>query len=315
MCAIQMDESLFDKAIEIVLDAPKHDLAAKIGAFTVASGTEDILYSPVDSDIIFGRLQDPEPKTTIKAAETASKAFGSWAKTSPADRKAVLDKLVSLMEPRLYRMAAECVLSTGMTRDCAFNEAVTAIETVKKAAAACNSPLGKPRGVWAVISLRSSPLAAPVGYAAMAIAAGNSVVVMPSGACPKPVFSAYELFKLAGVPDGVINVVCDRIDRFIPELCDTLEVIGTVASGCGPAMDDLMFLAVDDDMQFVNEVKGMNPVVVAAPGDVKKAAVTILESATANSGMGLYACSKVLVRAEDERNLLEIGRASCRERV
>ncbi len=67
----QMDDGLFDKAVENVLDAPKHDLTAKIGSFDIASGTEDILYSPVDSTVIFGRLQDPEPKTTERAVEAA----------------------------------------------------------------------------------------------------------------------------------------------------------------------------------------------------------------------------------------------------
>ena len=304
MCALQMDDAQFDKFIDIVLDAPKHDCTAKIGHFDIASGTEDILYSPVDDAIIFGRLQDPEPGTAARAATVASEAFKTWSSTSPSERKEILLKVATLMEPRLYRMAAEVVLSTGMAREDAFNEAVTAIEAVKEAAAACDSPMGKPLGVWAVVALRSSPLASPVGYAAKAIAAGNTVVLVPSGACPKPVFSAFDVFRTAGLPDGVLNVVCDRVDRFIPELCDTLEVMGTVASGCGPAMDEMMFLAVDDDMHFVNEVKGMNPVVVSAPGDMKKAASAILESAFVNSGMGLYACSKVFVKAEEERALL-----------
>ena len=42
MCALQMDDAQFDKFIEIVLDAPKRDCTAKIGAFDIASGTEDI---------------------------------------------------------------------------------------------------------------------------------------------------------------------------------------------------------------------------------------------------------------------------------
>ena len=304
MCALQMDDAQFDKFIEIVLDAPKHDCTAKIGAFDIASGTEDIIYSPIDDTIIFGRLQDPEPGTAERAAKVANEAFAKWSSSSPSERKEILLKAAAMMEPKLYRMAAEVVLSTGMAREDAFNEAVTAIEAVKAAASACDSPMGKPLGVWAVIALRSSPLASPIGYAAMAIAAGNTVVLMPSGACPRPVFSVFDIFRSAGLPDGVLNIVCDRIDRFIPELCDTLEVMGTVASGCGPSMDELMFLAVDDDMHFVNEVKGMNPVVVSAPSDMKKAASAILESAAVNAGTGLFACSKVFVKAEEERALL-----------
>ena len=306
MSAPQFDETLIDNAIETVLDGPKHDCAAKIGAFTIASGTEDILYSPIDDTIIFGRLQDPEPGTASKAADVAYGAFAEWSAVPPAGRKAVLEKLYDLMKPRLYRMAAEVLVSTGMNRIDAFNEAVAALNSVKKAADACDGSMGKPVGVVAVVSIQSSPLAIPVAYAAMALAGGNTVVLMPSGACPKPVFAAYELFKLAGVSDGAINVVCDRVDRWIGDLCDNLNVYGVVASGCGQIMDDMMFLAVDDDLRFVNEIKGMNPVVVSSPGDMKKAANTILDSACSGSGRGLYACSKVFVKAEEARDLLAI---------
>lgn len=304
MSVPQFDDTLMDKAIETVLDGPKHDCAAKIGAFTIASGTEDILYSPIDDTIIFGRLQDPEPGTADKAVDVANEAFAKWSSTSPAERKAVLVKLHDLMVPRLYRMAAEVLLSTGVSRKDAFVEACAALDAVKRAADACDGKMGKPLGVVAVVSIQSSPLAVPVGYAAMALAAGNTVVVMPSGTCPKPVFAAYELFKLAGVPDGAINVVCDRVDRWINSLCDNLNVMGVVASGCGQTMDDMMFLAVDDDLRFKNEIKGMNPVVVSSPGDMKKAAVAIWDSVCAGSGRGLYACSKVFVKAEEARDLL-----------
>ncbi len=61
-------------------------------------------------------------------------------------------------------MAAEIVLSTGMARKPAFYDAVAAAEAVRRAAASCDVP-GKPLGVWAVVSMLSSPLASAVGYA------------------------------------------------------------------------------------------------------------------------------------------------------
>lgn len=160
----QMDDGLFDKALETVLDAPKHDLAAKIGSFDVASGTEDILYSPVDSTVIFGRLQDPEPGTTGRAVEAAEEAFASWSKTDPSERRDILLKAARELEGRTYRMAAEIVLSTGMARRPAFCDAVAAAKAVKMAAESCGIP-GRPIGVWAVVSMLSSPLASAVGYA------------------------------------------------------------------------------------------------------------------------------------------------------
>lgn len=159
----RIDDGLYDKAIEIVLDAPRHDLAAKIGPLDIASGTEDILYSPVDSSIIFGRLQDPEPGTTDRAVAEAEKAFPAWSSAAPSERREVLLRAASGLEERAYRMAAEIVLSTGMSRKAAYYEALAAADAVRKAAGTCDAP-GRPLGVWAVVSMLSSPLASGIGY-------------------------------------------------------------------------------------------------------------------------------------------------------
>ena len=280
-----VDDAKFEEALQRVLDREKHDLSAIVGGMNVASGTDLPLVSPVDSTIIFGTLQEPEQGTATYAAETAAKAFETWSKTSQEERSRILRFVVNAMGTRRYDLAAEIVLSTGFTRR----------EAMLK---------GKPKGVWGIIALTSSPLAAPMGYAAAALAAGSTVVIMPSGVCPLPVFTVYDLFVKAGIPNGVINIVADRLDRYVTELSDDMNITGIVACGCGKGMDDLMFLMVDDGLDFINEVKGMNPIVVAHPNDVKKAAADVLESAFKYTGQGLYSTSKVIILAEDERDFI-----------
>ncbi|AGI47265.1 NAD-dependent aldehyde dehydrogenase [Thermoplasmatales archaeon BRNA1] len=297
------DDSKFDAAYDQALDSPKHDFPSKINGENVASGIEDLLVSPVDDTIIFGRLQDPVPGTMKKAAEDAARAFEMWSKSSPEERSRILSAVADSIEKRLYRLAADVVLSTGMVRKDAFAEAETCLEVVRQASKDAMNVKGKPRGVWGIIALESSPLASVIGYSAAAIAAGNTVVMMPSGHCPRPVYAVFDLFEQAGLPDGVLNLVCDRTDRFATELSDDENVAGVVASGCGKAMDDMIFLAVDDTLGYINEVKGMNPIVVSQPGDIKKAADSIIDSAFQNNGKGLYATSKVIVSADDDREL------------
>ncbi|MCQ2070745.1 MAG: aldehyde dehydrogenase family protein [archaeon] len=300
------DNAKFEAAINMVLDGEKHDYPAYSNGMKIASGTDLPLVSPIDSTIIFGTLQEPEAGTATLAAQAAADAFPAWSKESPEKRAAILSFVASAVESRRYRLAAEVVLSTGITPVEAFKEVDRTIEILKKAAVDTVEIKGKPTGVWGIIALISSPLASPIGYAAAALAAGNTVVIMPSGTCCRPVHSVYELFVKAGIPDGVINLVADRIDRYVTELSDDLNVSGVVASGCGQALDDMMFLMVDEGLKFYNEIKGMNPIVIAHPADIKKAASDVLESMTSGNGLGLYATSKVIILADDEREFTRV---------
>lgn len=298
---IQLDDAKFEEALQTVLDRSKHDLSAIAGGMHVASGTDMPLVSPVDSTIIFGTLQEPEKGTATMAAEAAKKAFENWSKTSMEERARILTFVYNSLGTRRYTLAAEILLSTGMSRAEALAEVDRFTEIIRQAAQDAAAIKGKPKGVWGIIALASSPLAAPMGYAAAALAAGSTVVIMPSGSCPSPVFSIYELFVKAGIPDGVINIVSDRLDRYVTELSDDLNITGIVASGCGKGMDDLMFLMVDEGLEFINEIKGMNPIVIAHPSDIKKAAADVLDSAFRYCGQHLYSTSKVIILADDER--------------
>lgn len=299
-----VDDAKFESALQLVLDREKHDLSAMIGGMNIASGTDMPLESPVDRSIIFGTLQEPEKGTAKYAAETANKAFETWSKVPAEERARILTFVLNSLGTRRYSLAAEIVLSTGFTRREALAEVDRFGEILRQAAEDTVSVKGKPKGVWGIIALTCSPLAAPMGYAVAAIAAGNTVVVMPSGVCPLPVFTVYNLFVKAGLPAGVLNIVTDRLDRYVTELSDDLNVSGVVASGCGKGIDDLMFLMVDDGLDFINEVKGMNPVVVAHPANMKKAVADVLESAFKYTGQGLYSVSKVIVMADDEREFI-----------
>ncbi len=299
-----VDDAKFESAFQLVLDREKHDLSSMIGDMNIASGTDMPLESPIDRSIIFGTLQEPEKGTAKYAAETASKAFETWSKAPAEERARILNFVLNSLGTRRYALAAEIVLSTGFTRREALAEVDRFEEILRKAAEDTVTIKSKPKGVWGVIALTCSPLAAPMGYAAAAIAGGNTVVVMPSGVCPLPVFSIYNLFVKAGLPSGVLNIVTDRLDRYVTELSDDLHVSGVVASGCGKGIDDLMFLMVDDGLDFINEVKGMNPIVVAHPANMKKAVSDVLESAFKYTGQGLYSTSKVIVMADDEREFI-----------
>ncbi len=150
-----------------------------------------------------------------------------------------------------------------------------------------------------MISAHNSPFASPVGYAVAAMIAGNTVVMNPSKHCPLPVYSFYEVMEKYGLPAGVLNLIVDRKDESTELLANDMRVVGIAASGFDERLEDLMFLQVDDELRFINNIKGMNPAIVYRPTDMKAAARAVIQSAFAFSGQRLYSCSKVIVTAED----------------
>ena len=144
-----------------------------------------------------------------------------------------------------------------------------------------------------------------MAYAAAAMIAGNTVIMNPSKSCPMPVYSFYEVMERYGLPAGVLSLIVDRKDESTEELANDMRVVGVAATGSGERLEDLMFLQVDDELRFVNEIKGMNPAIVYRPADMKAAAKAIVESAFAYSGQRLHSCSKVIVTADDQKRLIE----------
>ncbi|MBP5394737.1 MAG: aldehyde dehydrogenase family protein, partial [Candidatus Methanomethylophilaceae archaeon] len=204
-----------------------------------------------------------------------------------------------------YKLAGLVTVCSGMTRDEAFDEVERLIEVIDQA---CQDMIdgakGKPEGVWAVLTEYNSPLAAPMGYCAAAILAGNTVVVMPSKYAPVPVFYIYDILVNAGLPDGVLNVIVDRFDASTASLANNLDAIGVVAAGSGDRLEDLIFLQTDEELRFINELKGMNPVFVYKPGSMKDAAKKIVRSAFTCAGQRVDACSKVIVTEDEQKALV-----------
>jgi acyl-CoA reductase-like NAD-dependent aldehyde dehydrogenase len=136
--------------------------------------------------------------------------------------------------------------------------------------------------------------------------AGNTVVMNPCRHAPMPIHLFYGLMERYGLPAGVLNLIVDRRDESTQELANDMRLAGIVASGSGDRMEDLMFLQIDDEMHFINELKGMNPIVVHRPSDMKGTVRKVMESAFAFSGQRLFSCSKVIITREDQAKFTDL---------
>ena len=157
------------------------------------------------------------------AVQAAKAAFPAWADTPPIRRARVIFKFLELMNQHKAALAAAITAEHGKVFTDAEGEVSRAIDVVEFA---CGIPqllkgdytdqvstgidnwtMRQPLGVVAGITPFNFPCMVPAWMFPVAIACGNSFILKPSPTDPSPSLMIADLWKQAGLPDGVFNVV------------------------------------------------------------------------------------------------------------
>ena len=157
------------------------------------------------------------------AVAAAQAAFPAWADTPPLRRARVMFKFLELLNHHKDDLARLITAEHGKVFTDAQGEVARGIDIVEFA---CGIPqllkgdftdqvstgmdnwtLRQPLGVVAGITPFNFPVMVPMWMFPVAIAAGNTFVLKPSPIDPSPSLLMANLFRQAGLPDGVFNVV------------------------------------------------------------------------------------------------------------
>jgi len=157
------------------------------------------------------------------AVEKATKAFADWSRKPPAQRARVIFKFKELIEKNYDEITKLIVSEHGKVYEDAKGSLTRGLEVVEFA---CGIPhllkgeftenvgtdvdswsVRQPLGVCAGITPFNFPAMVPMWMFPIAIACGNTFVLKPSEKDPSCSIKLAELFKEAGLPNGVFNVV------------------------------------------------------------------------------------------------------------
>jgi len=179
-------------------------------------------FNPASGEVI--RQVPLASREDVELAVAAAKAaFPGWRDTTPLRRSRILNKFRELLETHRAELARLASEEHGKTLEDAAGSVQRGIEVVEFAVGAphllkgehaenvgrgvdCHSML-QPIGVCAGITPFNFPAMVPMWMFPIAIACGNSFVLKPSEKVPSCSLRMAELFKEAGLPDGVFNVV------------------------------------------------------------------------------------------------------------
>jgi malonate-semialdehyde dehydrogenase (acetylating) / methylmalonate-semialdehyde dehydrogenase len=166
-------------------------------------------------------LAGPEDVDEVVAAALA--AFPAWCDTSLAKRTQILFAFRELLNERKRELAAIITSEHGKVLSDALGEVSRGQEVVEFACGIAHLIKGdftenastkvdvhstrQPLGVVGIISPFNFPAMVPMWFFPIAIAAGNTVVLKPSEKVPTAALWMAELWKEAGLPDGVFNVL------------------------------------------------------------------------------------------------------------
>jgi succinate-semialdehyde dehydrogenase/glutarate-semialdehyde dehydrogenase len=169
-----------------------------------------------------------------------------------------------------------------------------------------------PYGVVLVISPWNYPLSLPLVCVATALIAGNTVVLKPAPATTLVGLEIGEVFRQAGLPPGVLNVVATD-DTVAAALVEDPRVGKIVFTGSVATGKKVMASAARNLTPVVLELGGKDAAVVCRDADLDLAAQGIVWGAFLNAGQTCASVERVYVEASiaDEfvRRVVERTRA------
>ena len=197
-----------------------HYIGGRLVAGT-SSRTQDV-FNPA-TGAVTGKVALASATEVSAAVASAQAAFPAWADTPPIRRARIMFKFLELVNRHKDELAHCITAEHGKVFTDAQGEVSRGIDIIEFA---CGMPqllkgdftdqvstgidnwtLRQPLGVVAGITPFNFPVMVPMWMYPVAIAAGNTFVLKPSPIDPSASLLMAKLFKDAGLPDGVFNVV------------------------------------------------------------------------------------------------------------
>lgn len=192
------------------------------GGFVPPSTNDYVdVINPANSKTI-GRVGLSVKCDVDNAVQAAKNAFLSWSSRTIKQRASIMTKFHALVQEHAQQMAELIVQENGKNITEALADVAKGNETVEWACGLPQVSVGNtlrvsgqvsctdrrdPLGVVASIVPFNFPFMVPMWTVPIALVMGNTVVLKPSEKVPLTMDYAADLFKQAGLPDGVFNVV------------------------------------------------------------------------------------------------------------
>jgi betaine-aldehyde dehydrogenase len=252
----------------------------------ISNGTGESfeVVNPATGEVCY--LVETANEAVQKAAiESAKLGFAEWSKLTAVERSRILLKATALLREHNDELAAGEVLDTGKPwQEASVVDIVTGADSIEFFAGLAPSIEGnqqqvgddfyytrrEPLGICAGIGAWNYPLQIACWKAAPALACGNVMIFKPSEETPRGAMRLAELFTLAGIPNGVFNVVQGdgKVGAWLTNHQDIAKVSFTGEVGTGKKV---MAAAASSLKEVTMELGGKSPLIIFDDADIENA--------------------------------------------
>lgn len=277
------------------------------------SGRQIQVINP-STEAVISAVPDATADDALAAVEAAAAAAKGWRKTPPRKRSDILRRCYELMIERAEMLAMLISLENGKALRDARGEVAYAAEffrwnseeAVRIVGDFGIAPSGsnhiiveyQPIGVCVLITPWNFPAAMAARKIAPALAAGCTVILKPATETPLTAYALAALYKEAGVPDGVVNVITTTTPGPVTNamLNDPrvrkLSFTGSTAVGRA-----LLAEAAKTVLSCSMELGGNAPLIVFDDADFEPAIEGVMVAKMRNAGAACTAANRLYVQA------------------
>ncbi|WP_264447393.1 CoA-acylating methylmalonate-semialdehyde dehydrogenase [Bacillus cereus] len=268
--------------------------------------------NPATGEII-ARVPLSTKEDLDRAVATAKEAFKTWRRVAVPRRARILFRYQQLLIENWEELAKLVTLENGKSYKEAYGEVQRGIECVEFAAGAPTLMMGEqlpdiatgvesgmyryPIGVIAGITPFNFPMMVPCWMFPLAIACGNTFVLKPSERTPLLANRIAELFKEAGLPGGVLNIVHGAHD-VVNGILDNEDVKAVSFVGSQPVAEYIYKTAAANGKRVQALAGAKNHSIVLKDADLSFAAKEITNAAFGSAGERCMAVAVVVVEED-----------------
>lgn len=207
------------------------------GHFVDTAGSQMDVISPLDGSLL-SKVPVSQGSALNEAVAAAQEAFPSWSATPIKERVQVLFNYRTLLQKYREELTELIHLENGKIKSEAAAEIDKAIELTEFAVSLPQLIPGEilevskgvdckmermPLGVVASITPFNFPCMVPNWTIPNVLALGNCMILKPSEMVPLTAYRMAMIFKEAGLPDGVFNVV-NGTQEVVESICDHPDI-------------------------------------------------------------------------------------------
>jgi len=254
------------------------------------------------------------------AVAAAREAWRTWRETPVPRRARILFRYQQLLVEHWDELARLVTMENGKSYEEAYGEVQRGIECVEFAAGAPTLLMGSqlpdiatgiesgmyryPLGVIGGITPFNFPMMVPCWMFPLAIVCGNTFVLKPSERTPLTANRLAELFKEAGLPDGVLNIVHGARD-VVNGLLEHPDVKAISFVGSQPVAEYVYKTAAANGKRVQALAGAKNHSIVMPDANLDNAVRNIISAAFGSAGERCMACAVVVAVGDIADELTE----------